>query len=137
MSIVTNADFLKVIKSQPQLCAEGLSTPEYWASPSRRLNFPENRQQFVETGFAEFKNACDFLSGCLLRKTVNRKMGGSYGLKHKAERWAGDYISNGALIAAAIHLGIRFEQDNDSPNVHLAVSSKCPLVLGKKASNVT
>ena len=90
--------------------------------------FDENRQKFIDTGFPEFKNACAFLSGCLLRKTVNRKAGRSYGLKHKAEEWAGEYISNGALIAAAIHLGIRYERDKDSPNVVLAVSSKCPLV---------
>ena len=35
------------------------------------------------------------------RKTINRKLGTSYGLKHQAERYMGEYISNGAFIAAA------------------------------------
>ena len=133
MAAVTKADFLKVIKSEPSLCAVGLATPEYWARPRKKTDFDSNRQEFIKAGFDQFKNACAFLAGCLLRKTVNRKAGGSYGLKHKAERWAGDYISNGALIAAAIHLGIPFEQIKDSPNVYLAVSSKCPLVMEKTA----
>lgn len=32
---------------------------------------------------------------------------GSYELKHMAEDWAGEYISNGALIAAAVDLRYR------------------------------
>jgi hypothetical protein len=31
----------------------------------------------------------------------------SYWLKHQVQRLTGGYVSNGALIAAAIHLGIR------------------------------
>jgi hypothetical protein len=38
------------------------------------------------------------------RKTVNPRMG-SYGLKHVVERWAGNYVSNGAFILAAHRLG--------------------------------
>ncbi len=35
----------------------------------------------------------------------------SYGLKHRAERWAGRYISNGAMIAAAFMLGWKVKRD--------------------------
>ncbi|MGC2836156.1 MAG: hypothetical protein WA238_18915 [Methylocella sp.] len=35
----------------------------------------------------------------------------SYGLKHRAEEWAGRYISNGAMIAAAIMLGWKVKRD--------------------------
>lgn len=38
------------------------------------------------------------------RKTANTSIG-SYGLKHAVERWAGTYISNGAFIEAARHVG--------------------------------
>jgi len=128
MMKVTKADFLGVIKAEPNLCGSGLATTQYWRSSRRQINFDENRQDFIDNGFRMFKDACEFLSGVQLRKTINRKSGSSYGLKHKAEKWAGDYISNGALIAAALHLGIQFEQIPDTQNVYLAVSSRCPLV---------
>lgn len=42
----------------------------------------------------------------------------SYGLKHDVENWADVYVSNGALIAAALGLG--FEYERAGPNVVLA-----------------
>ena len=35
----------------------------------------------------------------------------SYGLKHRAEEWAGLYICNGAMIAAALMLGWKVKRD--------------------------
>lgn len=46
---------------------------------------------------------------------------GSYGLKHDVENWADAYISNGALIAAALGLG--YEYVVSGPNVVLSVAS--------------
>ncbi len=44
-----------------------------------------------------------FLSAC----KPSKKAGvGSYGLKHVVERWASEYVSNGACIQAAIDLGL-------------------------------
>lgn len=43
------------------------------------------------------------------RRTVNTKAS-SYGLKHTVETWAGEYISNGAFIAAAQRLGYRIHR---------------------------
>lgn len=45
----------------------------------------------------------------------------SYGLKHEVENWADAYISNGALIAAALGLG--YEYAVSGPNVVLSVAS--------------
>ncbi|QDV41414.1 hypothetical protein Enr13x_12530 [Stieleria neptunia] len=36
----------------------------------------------------------------------------SYGLKHAVERWAGEYVSNGAFILAAHELGFRMIPDD-------------------------
>lgn len=51
---------------------------------------------------------------------------GSYGAKHRAERWGKEnglasYVANGALIVAAVHrkVGLRREQNN--PNAELAL----------------
>ncbi len=49
---------------------------------------------------AEIERARRFLKGLPTRQTLNRREGSTYGLKHVAERWAGDYISNGAFILA-------------------------------------
>jgi len=49
----------------------------------------------------------------------------SYNLKHYAENWAGFYISNAALIAAAAGLGINQRlQDSTSPNTLVAISKR-------------
>jgi hypothetical protein len=53
-------------------------------------------------------------------KTVRRGIGTSYGLKHEAERWAGTYICNGALIAAACLEGCLIERDG--PNAYFSLS---------------
>jgi hypothetical protein len=53
-------------------------------------------------------------------KTVRRRIGTSYGLKHEAERWSGSYICNGALIAAACLEGCSIERDG--PNAYFSLS---------------
>ena len=40
----------------------------------------------------------------------------SYGLKHRAEEWAGLYICNGAMIAAALVLGWKVKRDPSGLN---------------------
>jgi hypothetical protein len=46
----------------------------------------------------------------------------SYHLKHLVEKWSNEYIPNGALIAAVIHLGIPYEKHSDYPNIDVAVN---------------
>lgn len=62
------------------------------------------------------------------RATINPKFS-SYGLKHLAEKTtaalrpgAVPYISNGAFIAAAVHLGYRVSRIRNTPNVCLNFS---------------
>jgi len=84
-----------------------------------------NREKdFLKECFEEFQFSCDFLSKCKKRKTPNEKMG-SYKLKHFVEKWADMYISNGAFIAAVIHCQIPYKKYNDSPNISVAISSRC------------
>jgi hypothetical protein len=56
---------------------------------------------------------------CRRTKTIRRRIG-SYGLKHEAERLAGGYISNGALIAAACLEGYAVEREG--PNARFSLS---------------
>jgi hypothetical protein len=46
---------------------------------------------------------------------------GSYELKHLAELYAGEYVSNGALIVAAFFAGIPQRRDGLTMNTELAV----------------
>jgi hypothetical protein len=40
----------------------------------------------------------------------------SYVLKHVVERWAGEYVTNGAFIEAARQLGYEYERIDRTPN---------------------
>ena len=42
------------------------------------------------------------------------------------------YVSNGAFIAAAIHMGFDWKPDFDSPNVRFNISKKSPAILALK-----
>lgn len=66
----------------------------------------------------EFEAACAWLIAHT-SWSKSAKYFSSYHLKHCAERWAGRYVSNGALMAAAIALGIEFKhcEDPASPNL--------------------
>lgn len=75
-----------------------------------------------------FRLCCEWLSQCQRRKTVNEKLGSSYLLKHLVESWCEKYVSNGSLIAAAVHLGIPYKTYLGSPNVNLALSGRCPFI---------
>ena|ERR1700722_4352528 len=74
---------------------------------------------------SQFEDALAFLSRLTPTKTARIC---SYVLKHIAERWAGSYISNGALIAAALALRLVVETYppswGDNPTVAVGVSRK-------------
>ena len=83
----------------------------------------------------ECNKACRFLRHVKGRKTINRKRT-SYGLKHEAEgfvrslkdRPVNAYVSNGAFICAALHLGFEIQrEDLTSPNVLFNMSARSPV----------
>lgn len=82
----------------------------------------------------ECSKALQFLTHVQKRKTNNPRVGTSYGLKHRAQGFirstagapSDGYVSNGALICAAVHLG--FEPKHwGSPNVTFNMSSRSPV----------
>jgi hypothetical protein len=58
----------------------------------------------------------------------------SYYLKHAAEKWAGAYISNGALIAAAVHLGFAIERAPSNINAQIGVTALEPRWPGRDSA---
>jgi hypothetical protein len=95
----------------------------------------KNRESmFSEGAICEFELACEYLLQLDTIKTPNRKHS-SYGLKHEAERYhrrrrfaerKGEaYVSNGMLLTAAYHLGMKVVRVAwDSPNAFLNISSR-------------
>lgn len=92
--------------------------------------FAEERAKLLsDEGLAQVETCARWLEQQRTTKSLNRS-GGSYSYKHRAERWgAGNqgmsYVSNGALIAAAIGLGLRYAQVHPrSLNVYLNLSKR-------------
>ena len=61
----------------------------------------------------------------VITRRVNPRASGSYGLKHICEEEIGEYVANGELIVAFIHLGLQYKRIRPgSPNVHFNISMR-------------
>jgi hypothetical protein len=105
----------EAMRKYPDLTIDGLAG-------DRRPDFEGRRLELV-AAVDEFDRAVAWLSMVPKRKSPNRLDGHSYGLKHAAEEWAGAYITNGALIAAAVHLGFPIVQCPSAINCWIGVAS--------------
>jgi hypothetical protein len=108
-----------VMRAWPNLGYFGLEHSHKFEIDRKRLAGQHAAEEFIR--------AVSWLEKVPKRKTFN-PCNTSYGIKEAAERWSGDYISNGVFIAAAIHAGFRVEQLPGSPNVQIgiATSAKWP-----------
>jgi len=103
------------MQKYPYLTIDGLAG-------DRRPDFEGRRMELV-AAVDEFERAVAWLSVIPKRKSPNRDDGHSYGLKHAAEEWAGAYITNGALIAAAVHLGFPIAPCPSAINCWIGIAS--------------
>jgi len=120
----------RVMSSCPALTTFGFGTFEHQGAPGDTRDFMAQRKEMLsEQSCLQFCIAGAWLNQCGRIVDVNRSAS-SYALKHEAERWAGRYVSNGMLIAAAVHLGYSVRQCRPgSPNVYLNISAwrpQCP-----------
>lgn len=109
-------DLQQVMHENPDLCEWGLAYEH-----CRRFNRVAHRNPIDPE---HFRLCVEWLKLCNKRKTVNELIGSSYGLKHLVEAWSGRYVTNGSFIAAVIAMDIPYHRYWDSPNVHVAISSK-------------
>ncbi len=126
------SDLIRVVEGTPELSAWGLAGP-----PARRRNRVtlerhERDREVLKKEVRGFQLCCQWLALYRRRKTINLNLGTSYGLKHAVEQWSGEYLTNGAFIAAVIHLGISHLSRPESPNIKLAISRK--LVEGARTA---
>lgn len=135
-----------VLAMQPKLSRMGIGHGNRQRKPDRNWETPEEhhrrfldaRDELVDCGAEEFLRSLAFLARIKPIKNPSG-FGSSYWLKHIAENYQcnfpdGDklgpaYVSNGALIAAALHLGFKMKTYFDSPNATFNMSKASLVAL--------
>ena len=124
--VMTESEIRKVMSGLPGLNAFGVGSyfgDRKLTPKERREKLASDERRLVKSG-RECALCGMWLSIRRKRVTINTKWGGSYGLKHDVERDVGKYISNGSLIAAAIHCGFNYRLEGSGPNVDFAISKR-------------
>ena len=88
------------------------------------LNNPPSEGSFADAE-EEIVAAVKYMALCQESKNGEAY---SYGMKHRAENWAGRYIANGSMIAAALMVGANIRRESPrSPNAYILVDEprKC------------
>jgi hypothetical protein len=111
-SEISEADVVCIMERHPTLSAFGFGCFGQYHREFRNDISEElkgDRQELRES-VDQCQRACDWLSRVEISKSIHR-CHSSYGLKHQVERYY-DMIpcSNGAFIAAAIHMGFKWKQ---------------------------
>jgi|GEM_PF-1105726 len=123
---LTHDDLMKVLATEPQLSSWGVGNSRLYErnriTPGKVVGWREE----LKSELGMFQTCCAYLFLCRKRKTINPRVGSSYSLKHLVEAWSGEYVTNGAFIAALIHIGIKYEVHEGSLNVTVAISSHLP-----------
>jgi hypothetical protein len=130
IGLTSHSAIRAVMDKMPELGRGG-----FFVHDRRQGTLKENRQQheqgranmLLDDAIGEFERAVEFLEHRGQRATLNRQVT-SYTWKHSAEKFhraAGadnDYVANGMMIAAAIHLGFKVVRDGYGPNAFLNVA---------------
>lgn len=120
MTRPTERQFHDLIEKHPHLCAWG------WWNLMMEIDLEGDRGS-LSLRFDEFSRSVEWLRQCRTTKAATQSSPSSYNLKHRAEDVTGDYICNGAMIAAALYLGVPVKAFPDSPNPGIGVSKRCPV----------
>lgn len=124
LSMVTREDFQAIIEKYPHLSDWGLA--DKCAYKRNKVGLEESRES-LKREFEGFLEACKWLKERKYLKYPGKYS--SYGWKHVMERETGIYVTNGAFIAAALHLEIPYKQVECSPNPVLGIRKTTKDVL--------
>lgn len=135
---MSQADIRAVMDRCPELTRNG------WGIAAQEVEKAGSYDAALRNGQTSLLRSVDECNRCLRflqhvekRKSINPKVGSSYGLKHEVERFldllkadapANCYVANGSFICAALHLGFEVKRLTwNNPNVHFNMSSKSPV----------
>lgn len=128
----------QALEQEPRLTDHGIGVPEELKKRRKARDAGQDPETIIREELArgrkclsglldEVAAAADWIKRQQTIKSFNRK-NTSYGYKHSVEKWfqnrgAGQYVANGAFIAAALGLGHEVKQDGIwSPNVYFKFS---------------
>jgi hypothetical protein len=119
-----------VMRAEPRLSSLGYRYFDPTQSPQQqKAEFQKHRDGMTSAFLVdEFMRACEYLTQRPRRKSVNKSVT-SYHWKHEAERLhqgrsgGTNYVANGMLIAAALHLKFPVKPIEDSPNAYIGIGS--------------
>jgi len=107
----TRTKIQRAMKTEPLLTDFGLGLPYGTKHHGRKKKLKEEKTRLLNNQ-ERFEVACTWLQGIEKTESINTRHS-SYFLKHITERRSGiGHISNGVLIAAAIHCGFTFKISN-------------------------
>jgi hypothetical protein len=119
--------FRRILQEEPALCARGLA--ESVGSDCQGASF-ELERRILEESFDEFAVCCDWLLDCTPLKHVSFVSPVSSDLLGPIEKESGRSVSNGALIAAVLHMRIPHRPLAGSCDVRVGISLRSPALEG-------
>jgi hypothetical protein len=117
---IIQADLDQVCIDNPDLDDWGLAS-DWCRRRNGRYYYGRDTQplRYGPPSLSEVQDAARWLAVVPRVKHPRRS---SYELKHVMERLTGQYVTNGAFIAAALLLGIPVRRDPDSPNPFVGIA---------------
>ncbi|EMI5620036.1 Uncharacterised protein [Acinetobacter baumannii] len=148
--LITLVDIAKVLDQEPLLTANGFGHADnYHESFYKRRTFHDSKTEYIKhfhesreilrNSLDECQRCCMYLQHLKKLKTVRYSLG-SYGLKHSVERYHrklnlfdNAYVSNGAFICSAIHMGFSVMRKDDlDPNAWIFASLQSDIIVWER-----
>ncbi|PCE44674.1 hypothetical protein CO267_17255 [Acinetobacter baumannii] len=148
--LITLVDIAKVLDQEPLLTANGFGHADnYHESFYKRRTFHDSKTEYIKhfhesreilrNSLDECQRCCMYLQHLKKLKTVRYSLG-SYGLKHSVERYHrklnlfdNAYVSNGAFICSAIHMGFSvMRKDHLDPNAWIFASLQSDIIVWER-----
>lgn len=148
--LITLADIERILEKEPLLTAYGFGHADtYHESFYKRRTFYDSKKEYIlhfqesrevlRNSIDECQRCCMYLQYLEKLKTVRYNLG-SYGLKHSVERYHRKlnqfddaYVSNGAFICAAIHMGFSImRKDHLNPNAWIFASLQSDIIVWER-----
>jgi len=134
-----------VVRRRPEITAFGLGVFDQERKPRSQVTreIQEGQEEMFEPEkLMNFLMCCEWIDQLERTKRPTDRHD-SYGHKHRVERWQGafraveSHVSNGMMIAAAIHKGLEVRPTHPgSPNCHMNLSARSIAALDKEVEAI-